>query len=211
MPVQRICTECGLSYSRTPKKAGPFCSRACSAASRKGILRESLTSRITRQSAPGPGGCLLWTGHRHPFGYGLINIGQRQHGVHRVVWELANGPIPKGLQVQHWCNVPACINLEHLSVGTPKQNSQWMVTSGRTGRIPSETLLRGDRHPARIRPGYLPRGERHGMSKLTAEDVLAIRARNQAGEPRASIAASFGIAKATIWWIVTRRTWKHVV
>lgn len=47
--------------------------------------------------------------------------------VHREVWEKANGPIPPGRFVMHTCDNPGCINIEHLRVGTPKDNTQDMV------------------------------------------------------------------------------------
>lgn len=43
---------------------------------------------------------------------------------HRFVWGRIHGPIPDGLWVLHRCDVGACINVEHLYLGTPKQNVQ---------------------------------------------------------------------------------------
>jgi hypothetical protein len=50
-----------------------------------------------------PDECWEWTGTRHPRGYGVFSIcragKQTFHRAHRVSWELARDPIPKGLTI----------------------------------------------------------------------------------------------------------------
>jgi len=43
---------------------------------------------------------------------------------HRISYELANGPIPDGMQVDHICLNPACVKPEHLRLATQKQNNE---------------------------------------------------------------------------------------
>ena len=50
---------------------------------------------------------------------------------HRTGWILFRGPIPAGLKVLHACDNPACVNLEHLYLGTQKDNARDMVARGR--------------------------------------------------------------------------------
>jgi len=60
------------------------------------------------------GECLLWTGTVFNTGYGMIRIDYKMHGVHRVAYQLARGPIPAGHDIHHICRNRTCINPEHL-------------------------------------------------------------------------------------------------
>lgn len=72
--------------------------------------------------------CKEWTGTRLTSGYGLIRTvyGYAQTA-HRDAWVRANGEIPPGMVVCHHCDNPPCYELEHLFLGTYKDNSQDMV------------------------------------------------------------------------------------
>jgi hypothetical protein len=74
-------------------------------------------------------GCLIWTGSGKKMNgkYGTMTV-----ATHRLAWELANGPIPEGLQVLHRCDEPACCNPDHLYLGTQTENMADKVRKGRT-------------------------------------------------------------------------------
>ncbi len=40
-----------------------------------------------------------------------------------MAWELTNGPIPIGLQIDHSCHNRLCVNPAHLRLCTPGQNN----------------------------------------------------------------------------------------
>lgn len=58
-------------------------------------------------------------------------------------------------------------------------------------------------------PGYA-RGERHGKTKLTADDVREIRRRKEAGEKQRDIGREFGVSESTVSSIIRGRVWGHV-
>ncbi|WP_175475569.1 HNH endonuclease signature motif containing protein [Arthrobacter sp. UCD-GKA] len=67
--------------------------------------------------------CWNWTGYKHPVGgYGMTALDGRQGYAHRFTYEMANGPIPEGMQLDHMCHNPGCANPAHLRVVTSKQN-----------------------------------------------------------------------------------------
>lgn len=77
------------------------------------------------------GDCVVWTGSTVYGGYGQIWVQGRKVRAHRYVWERANGPISRGLVVRHKCDNPPCVRLDHLEIGTLKDNTQDMIARGR--------------------------------------------------------------------------------
>ena len=55
-------------------------------------------------------------------GYGRISSGNRDVYVHRAAWELKNGPVPAGLELDHLCRNRACVNLAPLEIMTRREN-----------------------------------------------------------------------------------------
>ncbi len=77
-------------------------------------------------------GCVLYTGFADPLGYCRV-YWKGKGGVlmHRVAYEVAFGPFDPGMKVCHRCDVPNCINPEHLYLGTQKDNLREMFAKGR--------------------------------------------------------------------------------
>jgi hypothetical protein len=66
--------------------------------------------------------CWRWLGAKTKDGYGVIRIGQTVRRAHRVIWELQNGPVPPGLDLDHLCGEKACVNPDHLEPVTRSRN-----------------------------------------------------------------------------------------
>jgi len=75
--------------------------------------------------------CWEWTASKNVHGYGIIKKDGRMHLAHRVLFELTGGKIPNGMQVLHHCDNPACVNPDHLFLGTHGDNMRDMFKKGR--------------------------------------------------------------------------------
>ena len=75
-------------------------------------------------------GCWTWNGCKNADGYGQMMTGSRRDGtrrtrtVHRVSYELFNGPLEDSLELDHTCNNRACVNPVHLRQVTHQINTQ---------------------------------------------------------------------------------------
>jgi hypothetical protein len=90
-------------------------------------------------------GCLVWTGAKTFNGYGTFYINGKMCRAHRVIWEHENGPIPDGRNVLHDCpcgDNPACVNIDHLWLGTQSDNINDMIIKDRRDHtVDSEVCL----------------------------------------------------------------------
>lgn len=67
-------------------------------------------------------GCWLWQGYIEKQGYGRYWENWHFVKAHRWIWQKMRGPIPKGLVLDHLCNVKSCVNPEHLEPVTQAIN-----------------------------------------------------------------------------------------
>jgi hypothetical protein len=133
----------------------------------------------------GPDACWPWTAGCDPQGYGQGPFGWTRKA-HREAYRLTHGDVPAGLSVCHTCDNPPCVNPAHLFAATHREN---ILDARDKGRLNTA------------------RGERSGQSKLTADQVRAIRGRLAAGETHREIAAAFGVSQPCITFIATGATW----
>lgn len=104
-------------------------------------------------------GCFVWQ-LSLTAGAGRVLVNGRKQYAHREMYRLAHGPIPEGMVVRHTCDNHACINPDHLILGTHADNMRDMAERGRStkGRkLTSEhrqkvsIALRGRTQPAHVR------------------------------------------------------------
>lgn len=156
------------------------------------------------------GPCEPWSKGRNAKGYGVANrkiAGRWKHILaHRLAWEMANGPIPVGKEVCHHCDNPPCVRLDHLFIGTHRENMQDSARKGRNGTHthPESNPLRAGRPVRRVR------GDEHGMAILADTDIPMVRGLLLEGRSKSVIARLYGVSRSTVSMIARGRTWRHV-
>jgi len=148
---------------------------------------EEFHSRVVKSD-----GCWEWAGAHlsRPGGrrsYGSVLWDSRRQTAHRVMWQLTNGSIPKGLWVLHICDNQGCIRPDHLYLGTHSDNTRDAIM----------------RHRMAV-------GEFVGVHKLTELEVIAIRAMAAAGVATETIGPIFGVTGRAARQVVSRQHWKHL-
>lgn len=145
-----------------------------------------MDQRFLNKIIPEPNsGCWLWDAAISN-NYGHYN----NKGAHRVSYETFKGPIPKGLHVLHKCDVPSCVNPDHLFLGTPLDN---MIDKVRKGRW---------------KGGHLGlTGESNGRSKITKDDAISIFNDNRL---HTEIAKEYGISSNQVSLIKMKKSWRQI-
>lgn len=129
-------------------------------------------------------GCWLWAGGKVKR-YGRIMVGDKTMAAHRFSYMRYKGEIPRGLVVRHKCDVMACVNPDHLELGTHEDN-----VDDRTAR---------NRHYGHGKKRLDKRRRRAGNRKLTKDDVREIIAEYATGKwTQAQLAWRWCVSQATI-------------
>lgn len=133
------------------------------------------------------GGCWLWGKGLNTWGYGALCVNGSHKPAHRLSYEAFKGSLPPGAQVLHRCDVPACVNPEHLFLGSQKDNMHDMANKGRK---------------------VTKYGEEVHFAKLS--DAEAVYIRRHRSVHAETLADHFGVSCAAIRHVWARRTFKHL-
>lgn len=144
------CACCGITFTRNAKDSeAQWSGRAycCKTCSNRSHAADPIHLRFWRRVERVESGCWIWRGSKDGGGYGAISTsaGMAPAKAHRISWEMRNGPIPEGVEVCHSCDTPACVNPDHLWLGTHKQNMQDMSAKGRVNPVSILNLRPGVR------------------------------------------------------------------
>lgn len=132
--------------------------------------------------------CIEWPGKLTPEGYGRTSVKGKRTFVHRREWMRKRGPIPDGMFVCHHCDNRACFNVNHLFLGTAKDNNMDCARKGRKRRLI---------------------GEMNPTAKLSLKQVEEIRAIG-ASEKQRDVAKRYGVSQKVIWNVLRNRSWTGV-
>lgn len=142
---------------------------------------DAKTTIETRSSPVPESGCWLWDGSAGSHGYGDLSFGHKHYLAHRLSYETYIGPIPKGMFVMHKCDVRLCVNPDHLTIGSNKENMADKCEKGRWA-------------------GQGPR-------KLTLADAIKIRNLRASGVKAKDIAYMFNVHSDHIRKITSGKIW----
>lgn len=143
-------------------------------------LQERFEARIEKRAD----GCWIISGHRTKGGYVQMRVDGKVHYAHRLSFALYRDEIPDGLFVCHHCDVPNCVNPDHLFLGTAADNMADKVAKGRQ-----------------------PRGAAHGRSKLSEDDARYIL-RSKLGS--AELSRLYHITIQSVCDIRKGKNWAHL-
>lgn len=144
---------------------------------------------LDERSMPEPNsGCWIWLGASKAKGYGHFYDGSSYRLAHRFAYEIYKGPIPHGMVVMHNCDMPCCVNPNHLRVGTTYDNIHDCINKGRAKR------------------GRLS-GEQASQAKLKWSDIKAIRSTPKYYGYRRDLSLQYGVSASTISKIFGMETW----
>lgn len=121
--------------------------------------------------------------------------------VHRIVCGAFHGP-SNGLHAAHNDGVPLNNRADNLRWVSRAENMADCIGHG--------TRISGDRHWSRAKPKMTAKGEAHGRSKITENDVRAIRAVKRCNGSGRALAEQFGISTAAISRIRSNKIWRHI-
>lgn len=213
--VMKPCEPCGGERPHTPSGTCVSCYQRAKATTpgrsllrqaqalrsykARGWSRKTAEERFQLATKPGPapdyrpelGPCLIYTGADNGNGYGQFRYEDRNGYAHRYAWERENGPIPKGLTVDHLCRVRRCCNTAHMELVDAVTNyrrgaAAWTTcpnghpyddaTPSRRGHrqcdiCRKETAKRGWEKKARIANGLPDRRLAHDQTLI--RDVIA--------------------------------------
>lgn len=180
---------CSVPYCTNKHKANGLCGKHLQRLERTGRLeRQTLEERFMKYVHKEEA-CWLWTGYVNTSGYGSLTVKGTPVGAHRLSFMLFKGEVPDGKVVCHTCDVRTCVNPEHLWLGSNRENLDDMLAKGRQSRVP---------------------GEQNGMSKLTEDQVRAIRQEHIDGATKASLCRKYEVSSSTMDRLIKRQSWAHI-
>jgi hypothetical protein len=131
------CKNCNKIFDNRRHLNAVHCSKKCVGIGQRIWQKSTIEEKLERlrlsfhNKYEIVGSCWLWTGAKVRR-YGVIRYDEKLIKSHRASWMIFKGNIPKKLFVLHKCDIPLCVNPEHLFLGTPLDNVKDMIEKGRS-------------------------------------------------------------------------------
>lgn len=119
-------------------------------------------------------GCIEWTGSKLPSGYGRFRNGNKIELAHRYIASQHGFDI-SGKVVCHTCDNPACVNIDHLFVGTQADNVHDMFNKNRNPKYFNKKKKLTDSDVINIRASTLNRIELAKKYNVTPQYVISVK------------------------------------
>lgn len=157
----------------------------------------TLAERFMQYVSPEPNsGCWLWL-EGIAEGYGRFHLPdpRRKVQAHRLIYELTFDSIPCGFEIRHKCDNRACVNPDHMEVGTKQDNRADMARRNRgvRSRLGMPFGVREDR--SRDRLAYCATFKRRGVTVQLGRFSSMEEAATVAAEAKRSYYAAEGVKK----------------
>lgn len=133
------------------------------------------------------GGCWIWKASKSRDEYGRIMFDGKRWKAHRFSYAYHKGTVPDDMVVCHRCDTPACVNPDHLFLGTQADN---VADSVAKGRFPVRHL-----------------GASNPKAKITEEQARAIHA---SSESNTELSKRYGISGVMVGLIKRKLAWGHI-
>lgn len=136
-------------------------------------------------------GCIKCLSHcTDKDGYVRIRYNGKHDRLFRVLYQQKYGKIPKGLVLRHLCNNAWCVNVEHLKVGTQKENYQDMIDCGRSPKGKRNLKISGEKN------------NNHKLSEKQVKEIYLSKLSLK------TLSKIYGVSTSNISYIKNKKQWQ---
>ena len=136
-------------------------------------------------------GCIKCLSHcTDKDGYVRIRYNGKHDRLFRVLYQQKYGKIPKGLVLRHLCNNAWCVNVEHLKVGTQKENYQDMIDCGRSPKGKRNLKISGEKN------------NNHKLSEKQVKEIYLSKLNLK------TLSKIYGVSTSNISYIKNKKQWQ---